>query len=153
MRRMMKMVFAAGLFTAVAVSACYCETVMIDKFIKEYDQATGLQRAQMDSDYKYKVISVSGTIENVESWEIFDEKDQIKVQYYRVNTQAQAISQMNSYAVSIFYKDMASVEKLDRGQAITVDGALLKIVVTPGSFAVWVYAGDLTDQDKIMFEQ
>lgn len=140
-------------FLFFTASIVRCESVTIDKFIKEYNQATDVQRAQLESSYRYNTISVSGTIANVEGWDIFDEKNQIKQRYYRVSTTPRQIDAGDSYATAVFYKDKASVENLKRGEQIQVDGILLKIVTTPGFFSIWVYSGDLNQEDKTMFEQ
>ncbi|MDD5634940.1 MAG: hypothetical protein PHW46_06665, partial [Candidatus Omnitrophica bacterium] len=83
---MIKKIFAVILFLTAAVPFCYCESITVDELIAQYSQATDIQRAQIESTYKYKTISVSGVIENVENWDIYDERNETKGRYYKVTT-------------------------------------------------------------------
>jgi hypothetical protein len=147
-----KAVFMAPLLL-LAAAACHCEGVTVDELIKGYNKATDLERSSIMNGHQYKPLSVKGVIENVESWDAFDERTQTKARYYRVTTERQRLDPENTYIVSIFYNDIAKVEKLSKGQAIDVEGSLIKILATPGLFSIWVYAGEMTAEDKVMLEQ
>lgn len=148
-----KKIFVAAICISTAASLSYCASITVDELITQYNKATDLQRTQILGDYQYKTISVSGIVENVEEWDIFDERNQVKKTFYRVTTQSTQIDPTNYYNVSIFYKDRAEADKLNRGQVINIEGILVKIITEPGSFSIWVYPGEISEEDKIMFAQ
>lgn len=52
----------------------------------------------------------------------------------------------------VFYKDKARIESLNKGQKIEVSGSFIKIFDQIGLFSVWIYADNLTPEDKVMLE-
>jgi len=152
MAQIMKNVFIAVLFLTLTASFSYCETMGIDDLIKQYSVATAVQRSQIEASSIYKMISVSGKVKDVIDWAAFDERTDTSGQYYKVVTEMQTLKPSISCSVVIIYKDKAKVEQLAKGQEIKVDGTLIRIVDELTFFSVWVYAEDLTDEDKAMLD-
>ncbi|MCX5678697.1 MAG: hypothetical protein NTY76_06275 [Candidatus Omnitrophica bacterium] len=152
MRRAIKSIFAAVLFLTLASSFSYCETISVDELVTRYVNATEVQRQQIESEYRYKTISVSGTIKDVIDWNTFDEKTDTAGHYYKVITESKTAKAGISYEISILYKDKAKVEPLSKGQEIKTDGTFIKIINEINLLSILVYTDELTPEDKVMFE-
>lgn len=150
MVRAAKSIFAVIALLVFAASFSYCETVNVDDLVGQYNSATGAQRLQVENAYKYKTVSVVGTVRNVKDWETFDERTDTTGLYYKVITETQMTGGGISYQLMIFYKDKNKADALDKGQAINTSGAFVKIIDEIGIFSVWVYADELTAEDKVM---
>jgi len=145
-------VVAAALLCIFVPAAPCGESVNLDELIADYGKATDVQRNQIIEAQKLKPISVSGTVENVEDWNTFDERTDTAAHYYKVVTAPQMTSAKTPYIALIFYKDKAKVAALARGQKVAVNGVLMKVVDEMGSFSVWVFGDELTAEDKVMLE-
>jgi len=152
MRQIIKSVFAAVLFLTVAASFSYCETVSVDELVARYIDATEVQRQQIEAEYRYKTIAVSGVIKDVVDWNTFDEKTDTSGHYYKVITEPKTAKSGISYEISILYKDKAKVEPLSKGQEIKVGGTFIKIINEINLLSILVYTDELTPEDKVMFE-
>lgn len=152
MRPIARNVFPAASFLIFTASFAYCQTVNINDLLKEYNNATEVQKQEVIDTYKYKTIAVSGIIEDVADCASFDERADKPGNYYKVVTKPQMQESGASYYVTIFYKDKSSVESLVKGQKINTSGVFVKIIDDPGLLSIWVYADELTPEDKVMFE-
>lgn len=154
MFRTAKNVFSKTVFFLFIFSASfsYGEVMDIDDLARQYNKATGIQRPQIEDAYKYKALTLKGVVKNVETWSTFDERTDTPGEYYRIVTEPKAITESVSYQVWVFYKDESEASMFNKGQDISTEGTLIKVVTEPGIFYIWVYAGELTEEDKIMLE-
>lgn len=152
MRQTAKNIFVTVLFSIFLSYFSYCQMIKVDDLVGQYSKATDVQRPQIRDMYKYKTMEVSGIIKDILDWDTFDERTDTAGRYYRVLIIPQRTRDGIFYEVSIFYKDKSKVEPLAKGQDIKVSGTFMKIIDETGSFAVWVYAGELTPEDKMMFQ-
>lgn len=150
MERAIKNILIAVSLFVFASSFAYCEAIEINDLVEEYNNATGVQKPQIEEKYRYTVFSVSGVIENVEDWNTFDERTDTAGNYYRVIARPQVTASGISYRILVFYKNKASVESLGKDQEIKTSGSLLKIIDEFGSFSIWIYADPLSPEDKVM---
>jgi hypothetical protein len=146
---MIKNVFFAALFTMAVFSNA--EAMEIDDLVNQFQPLTDVQRDEFRSVHYYENISVSGVVMNVEPWNMFDERTDMGMLYYRVVTAQKTSSKGVPYEILIFYKDKSKVEGLSEGSTISVTGPIIKILDQRLLFSVWVYAGELTAEDKTMF--
>ncbi|MFH1441498.1 MAG: hypothetical protein ABIH18_05620 [Candidatus Omnitrophota bacterium] len=151
MRLIAKSIFITAVFLMLISSFVYCQTVSINDLLKQYNNATEVQKQEIIDTYKYKSIAVRGSVEDVQVWASFDERSDKPGRYYKVNTKQQTLEPGVSYQIIIFYKDKSIVDSFIKGQQINTNGALVKIIDEPGMLSVWVYADELTPEDKVMF--
>jgi len=118
--------------------------------MKQYVSATALNRYQVADSYKYKTISVTGTVKDVVDWDTFDERSDRKARYYKVIIAPRPVAGMPPCEVWLFYRDKTKAEVINKGQAIETSGALIKIIGEGGEFTVWLYGEDLNPEDKFM---
>jgi hypothetical protein len=152
MKQIIKSIFAAVIFLTLTASFSYCETISVDDLVARYIGATEVQRQQIESEYRYKAISVSGVIKDVVDWNTFDEKTDTPGHYYKVITEPKTAKAGISYEISILYKDKAKVEPLSKGQEIKTDGTFIKIINEINLLSILIYTEELTPEDKVMFE-
>ena len=145
-----KIIFITALFLTLIARYFYSAVPTAPQLVGEYKHATNLQRKQLDKHYKYAPASVEGTVKNVEDWNCFDERTDKKALYYRVVTTPQTTPEGAQYQVYVIYKDMNKAKKINEGQKINMEGALLRVVDEKIQFSVWVYADELTPEDKVM---
>ncbi|MDD5495648.1 MAG: hypothetical protein PHP46_00940 [Candidatus Omnitrophica bacterium] len=138
-------------FLVFSASFSYCLVVEPEIFVDEYNAATDLQRAQMDDQYRYVEMNVSGTIKNVEDWDTFDERTDTSRHYYRVTLDTTASPKGVPYEILIFSNDKDKVSMLNRGEKMHFTGTFLKIIDQRLLYSIWVYNGELTEEDKVMF--
>ncbi|MBI4708065.1 MAG: hypothetical protein HY761_09100 [Candidatus Omnitrophica bacterium] len=154
----MRKAMAARIFVAVSFLFLlpvfsFCQTMNVDDLIGQYSKATEIERGQIEDTYRYKEISSNVTIKDVIDWATFDERTDKGEHFYKVVTEPQMSKAGIPYGILIFFKDKNKVEQFVKGQKIETTGSLIKIVDEVGSFSVWLYAGGLTPEDKIMFAQ
>lgn len=152
MRQIMKSIFTVVLFLTTASSLAYCEAVSVDELVTKYIDATEIQRQQIETDYRYKTISVSGIIKDVIAWNTFDERTGAAGHYYKVITEPQAVKSGIYYEIAVLYKDKAKAESFSRGQMIKTDGIFIKIINEINLLSILVCIDELTPEDKVMFE-
>jgi hypothetical protein len=122
----------------------------IEEFVEQYRDATDLERPLMEDTHKYDTASATGKVKDAVVWDTFDERSDKAGRYYKVITDMQKTKDGIPYEILIFYKDKAKIEALRKGEEISIRGVFIKIVDETGYFSAWVYAEQLTDEDKVL---
>lgn len=151
MQRMIKGIIAI-LFLIAAASFSYCEEISIEDLVSQYRHATDIQKAQLADHFRYSKMYASGAVQNVESWNAFDENKVKSVYYYRVTTMPQTAEDGTQYEINVLFKDEDQAKLIDKGQEIHVEGTFLKIIDERLIVSVWILSGEMTDLDKEMLK-
>lgn len=151
MIRTAKIVFLAACLM-FAPSLARAQAIQAGELVRKYNAATELARSQIEDDYKYKEVAVTGTVKDVMEWDAFDERTDTKGTYYKIVVGPSSERNALPYEVWLFYKEEASVEGYKKGQEAEINGSFIKIIDDGGVFTVWVYVDELRPEDKMMLE-
>jgi len=125
----------------------------INTLVDQFKQATDLQRQQILKDNFASDISASGIVSNVEEYNYFKEKTDTLKKYYRISTQTQNTPQDTPYEVVFLYKNESEVKDIPKGERLEAAGKIIKIVDERLQITVWIFSGELTEQEKDLFKQ
>ncbi len=148
---MMKIISLALIVLSIA-SFGYCADLSVEEVVDQYKHGTDLQRQTLEQNFTGKMISVSGTVENVGQYDFFDIVNDTGGVYYKVLLQQQVTKNMVPYQIVLLYKDKKAVEDINRGEPIEKEGNITKIVDERLQIAVWIYNGELTDRERLLFK-
>lgn len=153
MNKIIKLFVFFLIFVLSGVSFSYTKTIDIEELVDNFQKATDLQRDQILQDNLGKEISGAGTVSNAGEYDFFDTVNDIKGTYYQVSTQQQKTKNGTPYQVIFLFKDKDSVKDIDKGQSIAKDGKIVKVDDERLQIAVWLFCGDLAENDKALFKQ
>ncbi len=143
--------FLIFIFAVTGIS--YCVGLDIGELADSFQKATDLQKDQILKDNLGKEISAAGLAGNVGEYDFFDVTADIKGIYYQVSLQQQKTKNDTPYQVIFLSKDRDKVMAIDRGQDIQKDGKIIRIIDERLQIAVWIFCGELTENDKVLFKQ
>ncbi len=121
--------------------------------VDQFKQATDLKRLDIQNDYFGKEIQATGIVTNVEEYNFFNEKNDLVKKYYRITTEEQKTPNSTSYQVIFLCKDLNSVKDIVKGQAITRTDRIVRISDERLNISVWLYDGEITQEEKELFAQ
>lgn len=136
----------------LAATLGYCADFNIDEVVDQYKHATDLQRQELEKHFIGKRISTGGTVENVGRYDFFDISNDTGGVYYKVLLRQQMTQNNVPYQIVFLYKDEKSVIDINRGQALEEEGNIIKIVDERLQIAVWIYNGELTERERLLFK-
>jgi len=142
MKHIVKNIFVVLFLAGIILSSSWCEAIEIEGLVNRYKKATDIQRTEIKKTCKGQEILASGTVKNAGEYNFFDEQNDIKTSFYRVVTEVQKTPQGVPYQISLLYKNVSSVKRLNKGQEIKKYGRLWKLVDDGLWIAVWLYGED-----------
>jgi len=140
-----------GLFLGLGITSIYAANLSASDLIDQVKNATEVQRVDLANQNIGTKIKASGTVSEVRPYNAFNETKDTGSMYYQVITEVQNTANSNPYQVSFFFKDKTEAEKINKGQAIDLEGTIIKIFDTRLWMALWIFEGDFTAADKDMF--
>ncbi|MEI8348561.1 MAG: hypothetical protein WCI77_00265 [Candidatus Omnitrophota bacterium] len=152
MKKMIKVFVFCLIFVFGAGSFSHAKTTDIGELVDNFQKATDLQKDQILQDNLGKELSATGTVNNAGEYDFFDITNDIKGTYYQLNTEQQKTKNGVPYQVIFLFKDKESVKDLDKGQNITKDGKIIRIIDERLQIAVWLFCGDLTEKEKTLLK-
>lgn len=150
MRSILKAAVFVALFLLLAPAASTAAEISADELAGQFNGATDVQKSELENNFRYKIVSVSGIVENAEQWNTFYEPNDTSAVYWRVTTARKPLAGGAYYNVMIFYKDEAQIKDLNKGQPISMEGPLLKIIDDAMMYSVCIFAGEPSESDKAM---
>lgn len=152
MRKMIGILAFCLIFSFCIGAVAYSAPADIGELVDNFYKATDLQREQILKDNSAKVISASGTVNNVGEYDFFDVVNDIKGIYYQVTTEQQKTKNNVPYQVIFLFKDRDKIEGLNKGQSFQKDGQVIRIMDERLQVAVWLFCGELDQKDKALFK-
>ncbi len=153
---MKKLLLSCAISLAVLLGAsgpAYSAAMDIQGLVDNFSKATDLQRVQFLKDNLGKEISCAGTVSNVGEYNFFDTVNDQGNTYYQVSTTQQKTKNKVPYQLIFLFKDKDKVKDIDKGQSIQKDGKIIRIVDERLQIAVWIFCGELSENDKALFKQ
>ena len=134
-------------------SFSYSRTIGIEELVDKFYNATDLQRDQMLKDSLGKEIAIVGKASNVDEYDFFDVVNDIKGIYYQVSLEQQKTKNNIPYQAILLFKDRNKVKDIDKGESLLKEGKIIRILDERLQITVWLFCGELADNDKALFEQ
>lgn len=134
-------------------SLAYSDAIDIGELVDNFQGATDLQREQILKDNLGKETTASGTVSNVGEYDFFDTVSDVKGAYYQISTEQQKTENDVAYQLIFLFKDKDKVKDIDKGQNIQKDGQIIRINDERLQISVWLFCGDLSENDKALFKQ
>lgn len=144
--------FIIILGAAAFTSAAYCESTKVEYLVDRFYKATDVQKKVFGKKYTDERLLFSGTVKNVKEEDTFDIANDVKRRYYKITTEPQQTPEGNSFAGVLIYKDIDKITNISRGQQITREGELLRVVDEGLYLSVWIYEETLTQEEKELFK-
>lgn len=147
-------IILVALAMIAAPAIAYCDNVNIGELVDNYKHATDLQRTELENNFIGKRASASGVVENVGRYDFFDISNDTGGVYYKVLTLQQNTENMIPYQIIFLYKDTDKdkLKDINRGEEITREGNIIKIIDERLQIAVWIYDGELTQRERDLFK-
>ena len=105
------------------------------------------------NDFLGKELSCGGTVSNVGDYNFFDTVNDLGAAYYQVSTVPQKTKNNVTYQLVFLFKDKDKVKDIDKGQKIQKDGKIIRITDERLQISVWLFCGELTENDQHLFKQ
>lgn len=140
------------LISALVCHNSYCESIKAEKLVDQFYKETDLEKAHFAQTYKDDKIIVSAEVRDVKEEDTFDVVNDIKRRYYKVVTKTQKTAGDNDYAVILIYKNADKVRDIAKGQWVTKEGKLLRVVDEGLLLSVWLYEENLTKEERELFK-
>ncbi len=148
----MKKILVGCLFSFVFAlgigGLAYSETMDIGGLVDNFSKATDLQRDQILKDNLGKKVSASGKVSNVGEYDLFDTSNDLKGTYYQASTEPQKTKNNVVYQLIFLFKDKDKAKDIDKGQNIQKDGKIIRIIDERLQISVWIFCGELAENDK-----
>lgn len=151
MKNILKSFFIGLIILGGLSSLSYAQT--ITDVVDQFKQATDLKRQDIQNQYFGNEISASGIVANVEEYNFFNEKKDMVKKYYRIITEEQKTSNDTPYQVLFLSNDLTSVKDIAKGQSITKNAKVVRITDERLNISVWLYDGEISNQEKELFAQ
>lgn len=153
----MKKIIGTGAFFLIFIFGItgfsYSAALDIGELVDSFQKATDLQRDQIVKDNSGKEISGQGTVSNVGEYDFFDVTSDIKGIYYQLSLEQQKTKNNVPYQVIFLFKDRDKVKDIGKGEVFQKDGKIIRIIDERLQIAVWLFCGELTEDDKTLFKQ
>ncbi|MDD5166001.1 MAG: hypothetical protein PHQ57_01265 [Candidatus Omnitrophica bacterium] len=133
-------------------SLAYCQAIDIAKLVDDFQSATDLQKDQILKDNLGGNISASGIISNAGEYDFFDTANDFKGTYYQVLTEQQKTNKNTPYQLIFLFKDKNEVQDMNKGTKIQKDGQIIRILDERLQISVWLFCGDLSEDDKALLK-
>ncbi|MDD5196748.1 MAG: hypothetical protein PHV92_03905 [Candidatus Omnitrophica bacterium] len=131
----------------------YAAAMDIEGLVDNFYKATDLQKTQVLKDSLGKEISCAGTVSNAGEYDFFDTTNDLGSTYYQVSTIPQKTKNNVTYQLAFLFKDKDKVKDIDKGQHIQQSGKIIRILDERLQISVWIFCGELTQEDKTLFKQ
>jgi len=131
----------------------YSAAMDIDGLVDNFYKATDLQRTQVLKDSLGKEISGSGAVSNVGEYDFFDTANDLGGTYYQVSLTPQKTKNNVPYQLILLFKDKNRVKDIAKGEKLQKDGQIIRIIDERLQISVWIFCGELTENDKALFKQ
>ncbi len=141
------------IFVLGIISSSSCKTLDMGELVDNFQKATDLQRIQIVKDNLNKEISCQGTVVNVGEYDFFDVTNDIKGIYYQVTAEQQKTKNNVPYQLIFLFKDRDEVKDIEKGQNIEMSGKIIRINDERLQISLWLFCGELTENDKALFKQ
>jgi len=148
MKKIIKIFLLSLVLICGVGSWSHAKTIDIEELIDTFQKATDLQKNQILQDNTGKEISASGIVANAGEYDFFDITNDIKGIYYQLETEQQKTKNGTPYQVRFLFKDKESVKDLDKGQNVTKDGKIIRILDERLQISLWLFCGDLTEKEQ-----
>ena len=149
---MITLVFSLGFLLGLGKFA-YAETTDIAGLVDNFYKATDLQREQILKDNLGKEVSAGGKVNNVGEYDFYDMANDLKGAYYQVTTESEKTKNNVIYQLIFLFKDKDKAKDIDRGQNVQKDGKIIRITDERLQIAVWLFCGELGENDKALMKQ
>jgi hypothetical protein len=133
-------------------SLSYAKPMDMEELVDNFQGATDLQRGQILQDNLGKEISAGGTVGNVGEYDFFDVTNDIKGIYYQITTEQQKTKNNIPYQVIFLFKDRDKMQDINKGEAVSKDGKIIRVIDERLQIAVWLFCGELAEKDKALFK-
>lgn len=153
MKQLTKVFAFSLIFVSGIISSSYCKAMDMDDLVDTFQIATDLQRTQIVKDNLSKEITSRGRVVNVGEYDFFDVTNDIKGIYYQVTTEQQKTKNNIPYQLVFLFKDRDKVKDIEKGQNIEMNGKIIRINDERLQISLWLFCGDLTENDKALFKQ
>ncbi|MFA5271324.1 MAG: hypothetical protein WC412_03155 [Candidatus Omnitrophota bacterium] len=151
MKYILKSLFIGLILLGGLSSLSYAEA--LNDLVDQFKQATDIKRQDIQNQYFGNEISASGIVTNVEEYNFFNEKKDMVKKYYRITTDEQKTTNNTPYKLSFLSNNLSSVKDIAKGQTITKSAKIIRIADERLDISIWLYDGDITAQEKELFEQ
>ncbi|MFA5090068.1 MAG: hypothetical protein WC510_03390 [Candidatus Omnitrophota bacterium] len=153
MKKIVKICVFLPFFVFGLGSISYPVTIGVGELVDNFQKATDLQRTQIVKDNLGKEISGNGTVSNVGEYDFFDTVNDLRGTYYQMSTEQQKTKNNVPYQLIFLFKDKDKVKDTDKGQIVQKEGKIIKITDERLQISVWLFCGELTENDKALFKQ
>ncbi|MFA5725335.1 MAG: hypothetical protein WC937_03680 [Candidatus Omnitrophota bacterium] len=145
---------AFSLAVLLGVSGLSYSAVMdIEGLVNNFYKATDLQKVQVLKDSLGKEITCGGTVSNAGEYDFFDTTNDLGNTYYQVSIIPQKTKNNVPYQLVFLFKDKDKVKDIDKGQNIQQSGKIIRLLDERLQISVWIFCGELTQEDKALFKQ
>lgn len=153
MKKIYQSLVLTFIFVTVFSTFSFAKTITTEELVDNFQKSTDIQKNQILNDYWGKDIAATGEIANAGAYDLFDTTNDIKGQYYRVETKQQKTKNNVPFQVMFLFKDKDKVKDMDKGQIIQMDGKIVRIIDERLQISLWIFCGELKDKDKALFSK
>ncbi|MEJ2744463.1 MAG: hypothetical protein P8123_02075 [bacterium] len=151
MKRPIYLSLTAAALLAINPATSYCGPIEIPKLVDRFKAATDLQRREMRKNTFNKEAVGSGSVANVDSYDLYDEANDRRWKYYRVVGEIQNSPDGNPYRIIVLYRDEKKAKNVNRGQKVENTGHVMKIDDEYMHISVWLHDGAITPgEERVM---